>query len=362
VDRLRFRMRLRLGAEMKIQDWATIGLRLASGENTGGPVGLNTTPISANQTFTDDFSRKPIGIDLAYVTIQPPSFDYIKVTGGKMVWQTWEPKFGSMIFQDPDVNPEGLAEVFEYKFGDKKQYRAFANTAQYSLDEFSKDQNDIYLFDQLVGLEAKFNDHWKATVAGGFYTTQNLHLNPVPTTSPNGGNATRTDTAGKSFFLDDFNVLYGRGEIVWTINDKTFLGTPNVVTIAGEYSKNHSSSYKSLRGANTSIDPDQTTAWTAQIAYGDAKKAGQWKVSYQYKGIEADSVPDMWADDDFGSGGTDRKGHVIEAAYLIKDWWTLRMIAFVTEKISDRPNTGHNNLGINGQESSRFQFDMMFKF
>ncbi|OHE81095.1 MAG: hypothetical protein A2107_06560 [Verrucomicrobia bacterium GWF2_62_7] len=360
ADRLRFRMRLRLGAEMKLQDWATVGVRLTSGENTGGPVGLNTTPISANQTFTDDFSRKPIGIDLAYVTVHPPALDWFRITGGKMPWQTWEPKFASMMAQDPDVNPEGIAEVFEYKFGSKQQYKAFLNAGQYSLMEFSKDQNDIYLFDQEIGLEAKLNDRWKATVAGGYYGTKNLALNPVPTASPNAGNATRT--SGGTFYLDDFNVWYGRGEVVWHINDKTFLGTPNIVTVSGEYMKNVSPGYKTLRGANTNIDRDQTEGWTGQVAFGDTKKAGQWKLSYQYKRLEADSTIDMFTDDDFSSGGTDRKGHVIEGAYMMKDWWSFRMIAFLTDKISDRPNTGHNTLGFHGQDFARFQFDTMFKF
>src|SRR5262245_53845679 len=74
-DRLRFRYRLRLGVEAQIPEWATLNLRLASGDGD---------PVSVNQTFTDTFRKKPINIDVASITIQPPGQDYVKVIGGKM--------------------------------------------------------------------------------------------------------------------------------------------------------------------------------------------------------------------------------------------------------------------------------------
>ena len=105
ADEERYRYRLRVGAMMEFQDWVTLNFRVATG---------STNPNSANQTMTDSGSRKSIGIDLAYAQLHPPMLNDgpfgLKITGGKMLWQTWEPALVSCMTQDPDVNPEGVAE------------------------------------------------------------------------------------------------------------------------------------------------------------------------------------------------------------------------------------------------------------
>jgi hypothetical protein len=86
-------------------------------------------------------------------------------------------------------------------------------------------------------------------------------------------------------------------------------------------------------------------------------------VGYQYKYLEADAVWDAITDSDWGNGGTDRKGHVIKAAYNVLDWWQIGGTAFITEKISNRPNSvAHNTQGVAGEEELRIQADMVFKF
>src|SRR3712207_3461242 len=61
--RTRERFRLRFGAQMKISDELLAGLRLASGDAND--------PISTNETLTNVFTRKPISIDQAYITLTP---------------------------------------------------------------------------------------------------------------------------------------------------------------------------------------------------------------------------------------------------------------------------------------------------
>jgi hypothetical protein len=125
-----------------------------------------------------------------------------------------------------------------------------------------------------------------------------------------------------------------------------------MVTVGGEYDRNLADAYDA-KG-------NQTKAWSAQITFGQAAKKGQWQVSYQYKYAEADAFLDSLTDDDFG--GTDRKGHVMKAAYNIRDWWQIAVSGFITEKISNRPNTGHNQVGFNGENQYRMFLDTMFKF
>lgn len=367
-DEQRFRYRLRVGALVDLGDWATVNFRLASGQAQGAAG--ETNPNSANQTMLDAGSRKSIGLDLAYVTVHPPQFADgpfgLKVSGGKMLWQTWEPSFVSCMAQDPDVNPEGAAENLEYTFGEKNRFRLFFSAAQYVLNESkTQEDKDVYMFDQQLGLETKLNDHFKLTTAVGYYTTKNMNqLAPGAFgagTSPNLGNS--LSAAGVNY-LDDFHVAYGSGELVWTINEKTVLGTPNVVTVSGKVMKNYSTFAKNLTGGNAADagNPDQTFGWTGQVSYGSNKKKGQWRVAYQYKYLQADSTFDMWTDDDWSTGGTDRKGHAFEATYNIFDWWQLRAAVFDCVKISNWTGSAHDQTGIPGPYATRVQLDSSIKF
>ena len=338
--RLRFRYRLRFGVEARFYEWATVNLRLASGDGD---------PVSANQTLTDTFRKKPINIDVASVTIQPPGSDALRLIGGKMDLPIWQPKFNSPMVYDFDVTPEGGAEQLQWKFGGNQQHRFFAQAGQFVVKENSKDANDTYLFDQQGGIELK-TTRFKLTAAGGYSFTHNLDL-VKPGDSPNLGNALAANTNN----LDNFRVIYARGEMVCNVAERPFLGTPAVLTLGGEYDKN-------LTAAFEDLPDDQTTGWTGQIAFGEAKKKGQWQVAYQYKRLEADATWDALTDSDYGNGGTDRKGHIVKAAYNLQDWWQLGFTAFITQKISDRPNSSHNTVGVAGENQLRLQADTVFKF
>jgi hypothetical protein len=178
-------------------------------------------------------------------------------------------------------------------------------------------------------------------------------------TSPSRGNATRQPGgAGTTlFYLDDFKVLTARGELAWKVRDEPLaVGTPFLLTFSTEYIKNIASAYESAAAGN------QTEGFTIQIAFGDARKKGQWLVAYQYKYLEADASWDAISESDFGSGGTDRRGHIFKAVYSLQDWWQLQLAASVTEKISNRPNADNNTRGFRGEDLLRLQLDSNWRF
>jgi Putative porin len=361
-ERLRFRMRLRYGAVWEATDWATLGVRIGSGDERSS--GGDGNPNSNNQTFTHFFSKKPLFLDAAYVTLQPPGADWVSLTGGKMNKLLWEPALNSPTIYDPDLTPEGAVLQLNYKFGDKQQFQAIGNLAGYVLDESSSSTADAYMFDGQAGLTACLLGDPKApvlraTALGGYYTTMNLgntNIN-ISDGSGNRGNSVKVLNGNNQYWLANYNVAYGRGEVTWQLSDQPFLGTPSMLTIGGEYDKNLNSAFNS----SALIDPGQTTAWTLQAAFGHAARKGQWQVAYQYKHMEADASLDSITDDDFG--GTDRKGHIIKAAYNIRDWWQVGMTMFIGEKISNRPNAdAHVQQGINGENAYRLFVDTMFKF
>lgn len=348
-DRLRFRARLRLGADWKFADWAVVGARLGSGE---GYPGTNF------QTFTDTFRKKPIFVDAVYVTLQLPPQDWLRLTAGKMNNPIWQPQFSSPMTYDFDVTPEGVAEQLTVKFGDQQQHRLFANLGQFAAKEFASDANDVYLFDFEAGAELKW-PRLKLTAAGGYFFTHNLANNSYKVgDSFTLGNATVVSAPGVTNYFADFQVVYGRTEVAWTLSDKPFLGTPPVLTLSGEYLKNVADAYKSVPD-----DPNQTDGWSLQVTFGQARKKGQWQIAYQYKHLQADASWDAIADSEFGVGGTDRKGHILRATYNIEDWWQIIFTSFITQKISSRPNSNpHNQPGFPGENLLRLELDSSFRF
>jgi hypothetical protein len=102
VTRNRARIRVRFGVDGKLSEDFTGGILL-----TSGSLGDSN---STNETLTNFFTRKTIGIDRAYVTYQPVAHSWISLTGGKFAY-TWQRT--STTF-DPDLNPEGFSEEFSF--------------------------------------------------------------------------------------------------------------------------------------------------------------------------------------------------------------------------------------------------------
>ena len=107
--RNRQRLRLRFGARVQVSDELEGGIRLVSGDPN--------EIIANNQTLTDVFTRKPINIDNAYITIRPGKTlglekPFFSITGGKFSVPFFRPRaiMGSELLFDEDLTPEGLAE------------------------------------------------------------------------------------------------------------------------------------------------------------------------------------------------------------------------------------------------------------
>jgi len=102
-DRYRARVRLRIGVEGKLNEDFFGAFQLATGTTENDPVSTN---------FTDGqfFSRKPIGVDKAYITYQPAKHKWVSLTGGKFA-PMW---LKTSSWLDPDLNSEGGAEKLSF--------------------------------------------------------------------------------------------------------------------------------------------------------------------------------------------------------------------------------------------------------
>ncbi len=104
ADRNRARIRVRFGFEGKLNDDFTAGVALATG-SLGDPT-------TTNETFTNFFDRKTIGLDKGYITYNPVAHKWLSLTAGKFAYQ-WQ---RTQITGDPDTNPEGFSERFSKDF------------------------------------------------------------------------------------------------------------------------------------------------------------------------------------------------------------------------------------------------------
>jgi hypothetical protein len=100
-DRNRARVRARFGFEGKVGDFNG-GLSIASGSMGD--------PTSTNETLTNNFDRKTIALDRAFVTYNPSQFKALQLTAGKFVY----PWIRTGMTFDPDLNPEGFSEKLSF--------------------------------------------------------------------------------------------------------------------------------------------------------------------------------------------------------------------------------------------------------
>src|SRR5215468_7496117 len=96
ADRNRARIRVRFGFDGKLNDDFIGGIALASGSFGD--------PTTTNESLTNNFDRKTIGIDRAYITYNPIAHRWLSLTGGKFAY----PWTRTSLTFDQDINPEGF--------------------------------------------------------------------------------------------------------------------------------------------------------------------------------------------------------------------------------------------------------------
>jgi hypothetical protein len=102
ADRNRVRVRVRFGVDGKLGEDFVGGLALATG-SLGDPT-------TTNETFTNFFDRKTIGLDRGYIAYNPVAHRWLSLTGGKFAY-AWN---RTQVTGDPDINPEGFNEKLSW--------------------------------------------------------------------------------------------------------------------------------------------------------------------------------------------------------------------------------------------------------
>jgi hypothetical protein len=357
VDRNRFRYRLRLGVTATLKDQLEVGVRLGSGDLEGiRDLRTGTDPISGNQTFQNNASKKGVFLDLAYAEWSP--LNTTEWSGSLTLGKMENPFVFSDAVFDHDYTPEGVGMGLVYRLS--QDHSLALNAGGFVLDEISSDSDDPHL----VGAQLRWNAKWSpriastagaaAMVIGG---PENLRNGDVP--NINAGN-TRTPLPDGALVYN-YNPVVVDAALTYTLPEFPLYPAPFPIRLGGDYIHNPAA-------------PDRNQAFSAGVSFGKSGKRGLWDLSYRYKYLEGDSWYEELVDSDFGAfyaaaaegmgfsgyaAGTNAKGHIARATYSPFDSVTLSITGFLTELI-DPPAV---DPGVDDDSQMvRLQVDAQFKF
>ena len=322
-DRNRARVRLRAGVTKTwLDDQLEVGFRLASGENND--------PTSTNQSFTQDFSKKPVWIDLAYAKYTPKDLKGFSITGGKMI----KPWVENEIFFDTDVNPEGFWA--EYKAPKMGAIEPFVGAGYFIVNESASDKDSTMYIGQ-GGVRADIADGIKYTFAANYQEW----------TAYSSSGATPRGNDNPLDRVPGFRVI----NLTNNLDIASVFGRP--VNVFADYAHNCGEADE----ASARYD-GQDNAFATGIKYGQNKKKGDWSVKYRFAWVEANALPGMFVDSDFGFAN--RKGHVIGGEYNILDSLTAGVNVFLTQPVFSPTTTSGSSASEN--MTATLMADLVWKF
>lgn len=309
VDRQRPNYRARLAVKAEVNDRVTVGLRLASGDDA--------SPISTNSTFGEAFYKDAIWIDRAYVNVEP--VDGLNIIAGRMP----NPFYSTDLIWDADVNPEGLAVTGAYDLTDNiGVFGAIAGGPLQERDLF----DDTYLFGAQIGATARFGETFRVKGAVSNYIFDGVQSEK---NTPDGSRlkdwtAPKYLSKGNSVFnmrTDGQTTLAGLAsefELLAYTAEIAYGAGPREYKLTGELVQNEGldiAEVARLRG-EPGVEPGDQ-GWQVRFDAGHpvVSEFGQWRFAAAYKYIETDAVLDIFTDSDFGLGGTDVEGYVLEGEY-----------------------------------------------
>jgi uncharacterized FlaG/YvyC family protein len=402
--RQRFRLRARFGMRGTIGKEFDWGIRLASGSFAD--------TISANQTLTDFYNRKPFGLDQAYLGWTPKQVPGLRIQAGKfdVPWLRTE------LTIDNDINPEGFSETYTRSFKDRalknitfvawqlpflERASAFVLNANGTLnvDASRRGGRDLALYgaqlrgrfepSKKVGITLSAADLYfsgtqfitPAQVFGGLLQVPVTVTIPATATTPA---QTLTGTANISRDL----LVAGNGNLgVSTASnnavnrDGRLSSGFNLVDLIGRLDLNYSDHWPisfifdfvhntqvhdvvlAGPGGTTRILPNnEDNGYWAEIQVGRSKERGDWLFDYTFLRIEKDAVLTPFNFSDIQQQ-SDTRVHRFILSYTVDP----RVLLSLTTFVNQRPNGllgvfGQTPLGSLNGATTRVQFDTIFRF
>jgi|GEM_PF-558752 len=322
--RNRERMRLRVGANVAVNEEFEVGLRLVTGDRRD--------PNSTHQTLGTVFDSNEVSIDRAYLDYHPLSQPQLWIRAGKFAHPfRSNPVYGELVW-DADVQPEGVA--MGYRAADTAGFQRldFVAGEYIILEQNAGDEASAFVA-QVSG-QTSLAPAWDLTTALGY--SRYSHLSPdgsAAVVGDNGGNA----LAANGDFASRFS-------LVNPLVTVTHTGLERPLTFSGEYV------------SNTRAKGPLGTGWAVGTAYGQTRDQDDWRVYYQYQDIEQDAVLTPFAQDDFLRMSHFR-GHLAGWQYQVRRDVQLHLWGLVTTR-----KTGIPTAATERNHQWRLRADLNIKF
>lgn len=330
-DRLRARLRARLGLQAQIVDGISAGLRLSTGSLSD--------PVSPNQTLGQSGNRFQFAVDQAYLK-------YDLQGGSKIPWMTTtigrfaSPWLSTDLVWDPDFQFDGIASTWRYVLESDATVprNVFLTLAALPLQEVELSSNDKWLYGAQLGVDLPWDGGGRAQLAGAYYYFDNITGKQNDIFNPTLYNYSAPQFLQKGNTLFDIDpradseryALAGKYHLLDVTAVLELPVLQHRVTLTGDYVRNlgfdqqevlKNSGYASLDAVPERIRlafDERTSGWQVELALGTSNtgKRGNWRASIAYKNLERDAVVDAFTDSDFHLGGTGAKGYTLRG-----DWW-----------------------------------------
>jgi hypothetical protein len=327
-----YRVRLRFGVETRMGEMTTTGFRLATGATTNNP-------LSTNQKMGSNFDRYAIGVDRAYIRLQPAP--WLNLSGGRIA----NPFFSTDLVWHPDLNFDGAAVSLRPKFSESGS--GFLTLGAFPLTKIEPGPTTAAQSKWLYG--SQLGGDWKLG-ATGLKLALALYNYKHTEGLPNSGDLNTSNTA--ALLSQTARGFYQKGNSIFDINqfvtnsggsvpqvyalaakfrELNLTGSvdfaqfdPVHVVLTGDYVKNIGfDRAEILQRTGRDLDP-RTTGYQARLTIGkpEIRQRRDWQVFAAYKYLERDAVLDAYTDSDFRLGGTDAKGYIVGANFGIdKNAW-----------------------------------------
>ena len=315
--RNRFRIRGRVGLNANVTDEVSATVRLATGDSND--------PISTNQTLGNTFTRKPVNLDWAYVTLRPGKTFGLEPGWGSVV----AGKFGvnayrtSELIWDDDLSPEGFTETLNLYERREGLLRKFAVNAFEWIQDENASNKDPWMFGGQVVADAALGTTANLTMSLADFNYININKMATkylePTSSSynsqlaNSNDVVKDTKTGKIVrYKYGFNIINFASEL--NFPDPFGLGIPAGLFEDVAYNTQ-------AEGRNLGLYVGAGIGKAGKDWYHNGlKNPGDWGAAYTFAWVEKDAILSLvsYSDIDYVQSRATQKGSSNVVAHILR--------------------------------------------
>lgn len=329
-NRQRLRVRARLGADVKIDQEFTGGIRLTTGSATDR--------VSTNQTLGNNFNRYTLLLERAYLRWTPR--DWLRVSAGRIA----NPFFSTDLVWDEDISFDGFtgtAYLPGYSPITDEPWQFYATGGYFPVREQSPPRSSRYIGAVQLGMQYE-RALKRYRVGLAYYDFHNFEGRVDKDYDPITG-------AGRSYGQYEYEAsLRQRGNTLFLTNspfeiqnglsiDRARWGlasrfrsvaltaaadfeqfVPYALKIEGELVRNQAYDAEEVAArSGTRFYDARTFGVGLKTTFGTRllTEPGDWQASLALRWLGGDALPDAFVDSDLALGGTNVKGYVLGFDY-----------------------------------------------